>query len=272
MIESKKDSIDVDYIAKMQGDNKDFNASNILPFLMKIDLPNAHLKSARNIFTGWDYQLSMDSNAAALFEVFWKNLLRDTFYDEIPEKLHPGGGSRWVEVVRDLLQKPDDPWWDNQKTSTVEHRDDILRAAFSDAVDELDRMQGNDPAKWKWGTLHTLTFHNGSFGQSGINLLERLFNRGPYFTGGGSITVNATSWTASESYEVSSVPSMRMIVDLSDLNHSRAIHTTGQSGHPFQAHYIDMAESWRKIEYHPMLWDRSSVEANSESRMRLIPR
>jgi penicillin amidase len=206
-----------------------------------------------------------------LFEVFWKNLVRDIFYDEIPANLHPGGGSRWVEVVRDLLQTPDDRWWDNHKTSAVEHRDDILRTAFSESVDELERMQGSDSAKWKWGNLHTLTFRNGSFGHSGISLLEKLFNRGPFFTSGGSVAVNATSWDASESYEVTSVPSMRMIADLSDLNRSRAIHTTGQSGHPFHPHYIDMAEAWRKIEYHPMLWDRSSVEANAESTMRLIP-
>jgi penicillin amidase len=62
-----------------------------------------------------------------------------------------------------------------------------------------------------------------------------------------------------------------MIVDLNDLNQTLAIHTTGQSGHPFNSHYIDMAERWRNIQYNPMLWDRSRVEANAEATLVLSP-
>ena len=47
--------------------------------------------------------------------------------------------------------------------------------------------------------------------------------------------------------------SMRTIFDLSDLTNSLTMHTTGQSDHAYHPHYIDMADPWRTIEYHPML-------------------
>jgi penicillin amidase len=64
---------------------------------------------------------------------------------------------------------------------------------------------------------------------------------------------------------------MRMIVDLSNLNNSVTVHTTGESGHAFSKHYIDMADLWRNIEYFPMLWAEQSIIDNSEGHLRLVP-
>jgi penicillin amidase len=64
---------------------------------------------------------------------------------------------------------------------------------------------------------------------------------------------------------------MRMIVDLGDLGASQAMHTTGQSGHPFNPHYADMIKRWQRIEYHPMLWDLKQVQAAQEGYLRLEP-
>jgi penicillin amidase len=271
MIETKNSGMDLDYMKKMQGDSLNYNAQHLIPVLMEVELQDPHLFQVRNLLSDWDYQQTSDSSSAALFEVFWKNLLEEVFYDELPANFWPGGGSRWIEIVRHLLNDPDNAWWDNRKTSQTETRDEILKEAFRKAVEELETKAGKNPAGWKWGELHSVTFRNESFGRSGIKLLEWFFNRGPYPTGGGTAVVNATSWDASESYEVTALPSMRMIVDLSDFNKSLAIHTTGQSGHPFHPHYIDMAERWSKLEYLPMLWDRSSIEANAEGTLRLLP-
>ncbi len=271
LIESKKDGIDANFVRSMQADNKNYNAAHLVPALMKLPVQEEHLVSARALLEKWDFQQNPDSASAALFEVFWKNLLEQIFYDDIPTGMRPGGGSRWIEVVRMLLEQPESRWWDNQKTTTVEKRDDILKEAFRKAVQELEQRSGKDSSKWRWGDLHTVTFRNESFGQSGVGILERLFNRGPFSTGGGTAVVNATSWDAEESYEVTALPSMRMIVDLSDFNNSLTIHTTGQSGHAFHPHYIDMAEPWSKMEYHPMLWDRSRIQANAEGTLKLLP-
>jgi penicillin amidase len=58
---------------------------------------------------------------------------------------------------------------------------------------------------------------------------------------------------------------------LQDFGRSVSMHTTGQSGHAFSPHYDDMIDSWRLIQYHPMLWDRATVEAASKGHLVLRP-
>lgn len=271
LIEAAPGPIDAAYIARMQMDNYDASAAFLVPLLQQVDLQDEHLRQRRALFDGWDFQMDMDSAQAALYAAFWNHLLADTFRDELPEKYWPEGGSRWFEVVYRLVQRPDSPWWDDKNTPAVETRDDILRRAFAEAVDELEARFGPAPRRWAWGKMHTLTLRNQTLGKSGIAPIEALFNRGPYPTSGSGSIVNATSWDARKGYEVSWLPSMRMIVDLSDLSRSLTIHTTGESGHAYNPHYVDMTDMWRLGQYHPMLWTRAQVEAAAETVLRLEP-
>jgi penicillin amidase len=74
-----------------------------------------------------------------------------------------------------------------------------------------------------------------------------------------------------ESFEVDWLPSEREIVDLSNLDNSLALHTTGQSGHAFHPHYDDMAPMWANVEYYPMWWEQESVIKDSEGHLKLVP-
>ena len=271
MIESAPEKINMAYIQEMQGDGKDLNAETLVPLLMQVTFEDSHLVETRALLSAWDYQSNMDSAPAALFAVFWKNLLEVTFHDDIPEDYWPEGGSRWFEVMRNITPEPDHFFWDDKNTDKTETRDDMFLLAFEKAVQEIEDLQGKDSATWNWGEMHTATFENQTLGKSGIGLIEDLFNRGPFPTAGGESIVNATGWTTTEGYEVDWLPSMRMIVDLSNLDNSITVHTTGESGHAGHQHYIDMADMWRNIEYYPMYWDQDSVTGNSEAHLRLIP-
>jgi penicillin amidase len=213
--------------------------------------------------------MDMDSTPAALYAVYWKHLLSATFEDDLPEIYWPSGGGVWMEIIRILVNDPSNSWWDDQSTSKVETRDDIFRLSFESAVKEIKKLKGKDPASWAWGDLHTVTFENQVM--SSFPFIRNAFNRGPFPTSGGSGIVNATGWSTRSGYHVGGLPSMRMIVDLGNLNNSLTMHTTGQSGHPNHPHYIDMADPWRFIQYHPMLWDRAEIEAASEGHLRLTP-
>jgi penicillin G amidase len=264
MIEKAEGPLSSANVQQMQGDNFSGIADAIIPVLLNVPLNDAHLSQLRETFRQWDREERIDSSQAALFEVFWKHLLADTFHDDLPEDQWPSGGSRSSQVIRDLLTHPDSAWWDNRKTPDKETRDDILKLAFSEAVQELEKRFGTNPQNWRWGGLHTVSYKNAVFGNTGIALLDWLFNRGPYPTAGGSAIVNATSWDATESYEVTSLPSMRMLVDFSDFDHSLTVHSPGQSGHAFHRHYNDLVDLWRNIRYYPMLWSRKDVEANTK--------
>jgi penicillin G amidase len=269
MIEEHPGKIGVEDVQKMQGDAMNLHARAVVEALLKLPLEGERLQKARSLLQGWDLQDTRDQAAPALFEVFWRHLLQDTFLDEVPVHLWPGGGSRAMTIVGSLLQQPNSSWWDNKKTPAVEDRDTILKQALGEALDELEKKLGADPAGWSWGALHTVTYKNATMGR--VPVLGALFNRGPYPASGGSATVNATSWRAAEGFEVVALPSMRMIVDLSDLSRSRAVLTTGQSGHAGHQHYADMAPLWLNVETHPMLWDRAQVEAHAEGRLKLVP-
>jgi penicillin amidase len=164
-------------------------------------------------------------------------------------------------------------WWDDKTTTDVrETRDIILRKSFEQGVEELEDIFGKDPATWNWGEMHASTFRNSTLGESGVAPIESLFNRGPFPTGGGESIVNATGWSVKEGYQTVWLPSMRMIVDLGNLKQSLTVHTTGQSGHAYHPHYVDMAPLWANVQYYSMLWEEGEITSGAEGHLLLTPK
>ncbi len=256
----------------IQMDSLNPAAAMLVPRLLAVPGLRGYAGQGQQVLRDWDGQQGMDSAGAAYFNAVWRRLLRLTFDDDIAEAdARPDGGDRWVEVVRGLLDRPQDAFWDDVDTPQRETRDDILRAALLAARDDVTRLSGKEPADWKWGRMHTLELRNASFGESGIGLVEWLFNRGPYAVGGGTDAPQATAWDAREGFAVDWVPSMRMVVDLSDLDASGWVNLSGQSGHPFDAHYLDQVDLWRSGRLTPMRWDRAAVRRDAQASLVLEP-
>jgi len=273
MITNAPGKMDQIYMQKMQGDMYDQNAELFVPLLLELNARSSlNQPTAIDLLKNWDYQATADSAAAAVFEAFWRHLLQNTFRDDMPKDYQPDGGSRWNEVMRNLVKNPNDPFWDDKTTKDkVENMDDILSESLTDGVNEVMGHFGGNVSKWKWGVLHAANFRNQTLGESGIGLIEGLFNRGPFQVGGGEAIVDATGWSVNEGYETNWLPSMRMVVNMNDLDSAVAIHTTGQSGHAFAPHYDDMAPVWSKVAYFPMLYDQVRVEKVAEGHLRLLP-
>lgn len=247
-------------MAAIQMDAHSDVADILMPYLLELDAPDGYYGDGLRLLRDWDGSTDPDSAAAAYFNAVWRNLLELTFHDDLPEDEWPGGGSNWFEVMRGLLEDPADPYWDDvQSDDVTELRDVILVEAARDARDEMTLEQGKDASKWEWGRLHALELTEQTFGTSGIGPVEWMFNRGPVEVGGGSSIVLANAWDAAEGYETVLSPSMRMIVDLDDLDASRWIDLTGISGHPFHDNYGDQTELWRDGETLPMRFDEDAV-------------
>ncbi|GAB4420126.1 MAG: penicillin acylase family protein [Anaerolineales bacterium] len=278
MIESTPGKIDIAYMRQMQGDSYNMNAETLVPILLATNL-DPELASVRDqLLRDWDYQNTIDSPSAALFEAFWKHLQQNTFVDEMPPAFweKPTSrtfwrSSRFYEIARNIAAQPNSAWWDDKSTPEIETREEIFQKSFAEAVAELEKTLGKNPANWRWGDLHVANFENATLGQSGIGPIEAMFNRGPFPTSGGSNLVNATGWNPNEGFHLDWLPSMRMIVDMSDLNNSLTVHTTGNSGHAYHPHYMDMAPLWANVQYYPMLWDKDSIISNAEGLLRLKP-
>lgn len=260
-------------IQAIQGDDKIIGAEELRPYIESLDMGDARYNELRDWMLDWDYQMSMDSQQAGLYGYFWQQLTANTFDDQLGDIGQAGQGDQIMWAINLLVQSPDDPWWDDSTTGEqIENRDDILARSFREAVDQITAERGETRENWAWGKIHTATFVSNPLGQSGIDLIESIVNRGPYETAGGSDIVNATGWFYPDTgFAVRSLPSMRMIVDLSDVANSQTIHTTGQSGHAYSPHYADMIDMWRNIQYHPMLWTRQQVDTATAARLILVP-
>jgi len=243
-------------------------AAQLVPALLRVGL-TGKAAQAQALLRDWDFQQPADgaggtpqgrsSAAAAYFNAVYAHLLADAF-DELPKGQKPSGGDRWWLVLSGLMDDPSSAWWDRASTPATESRDDIVRAALTEAATELTTSLGGTPSDWRWGRLHTLQPRSPSFGASGVAPIEWLFNADPVGVSGGGAAVNATGWDASSGgYAVNAVPSMRLVVSLGDLDASRWVSLTGQSGHAFDDHYDDQLELWRTGATLPMPWSEPAV-------------
>ncbi len=271
LVEEAGAELTVDDLAAIQLDERNPMAPVLTPYLLAIDLAKAYVDDGQRLLETWDFQQPADSPAAAYYNVVWRQLLTRTFHDDLPEALWPDGGQRWFAAVAELLEDDNDPWWDDTATEEVETRDDILRAAMEAARDELTAKLSPDAEDWAWGDLHELRLESSTLGQSGVGLVESLFNRGGWGVGGSGSVPNATGWDAREGYGVATAPSMRMVVPMSDLDSARWINLTGVSGHAFHPHYTDQTDLFVRGETLPWVFSDDAVEGAAEDTLVLVP-
>ncbi len=257
-------------LASIQLDTSSWLAKRLTPYLLGVELRNAYYRAGQHTLIGWNFTMPAGSSAAAFFNVVWKNLLADTFHDQLPKDTWPDGGDRWWAVMDRLLERPDDAFWDDVDTPEVERRDDMIVLALEQARDELTSAMSRDPKRWEWGRLHTLTLRSSTLGADS-SPVRFLFNRGPYDLGGGPSVLDAAAWDAAKGYEVTAVPSMRMVIPLDDLDAARWINLTGASGHAYNRHYTDQTDLWADGTTLPWLFSRGALEEAADQTLTLEP-
>jgi penicillin G amidase len=266
-----KQGLTVEDMASIQLDDYSVLAEKLVPLLRSIRLPSPYYRQGQRALDDWDFHQDSDSPGAAYFNVVWRRLLALTFHDQLPKAAWPDGGSRWWQVVLDLVRRPHNLFWDDLDTPGIhESRDDILRKALMQGRDEITSILSRDPSRWAWGALHTLTLRNQTLGSKG-SPVAFLFNRGGYRLAGGGSLVDATSWDAAKGYGATSVPSMRMIVPLNDLDGAQWINLTGASGHAFDGHYTDQTKLWEAGETLRWPFTREAVQSSAADTLVLEP-
>ncbi|MEU8933545.1 penicillin acylase family protein [Streptomyces sp. NPDC048409] len=302
--------ISTDDMRQMQLDNSSEIAKLLVPKLLKIDLDDKDVREAQKLLEGWDYTQDSDSAAAAYFNSVWRNILKLAFGNKLPKELRvkgqclwveradstgpvdddtkvrecgeraadqaqPDGGDRWFEVVRNLMDKPDSDWWKTPAGAgdrpKADNMDQLFQRAMIDARWELTAKLGKDIDTWSWGRLHRLFLKNQTLGTDGPAVVKYVLNRGPWKLSGGEATVNATGWNAAGGYGVVWVPSMRMVVNLADLDKSKWINLTGASGHAFSAHYTDQTGKWAAGELLPWSFSDKAVDKSTSDTLVLKP-
>ncbi|MGW3410197.1 penicillin acylase family protein [Streptomyces sp. NPDC000888] len=301
--------ISTEDMRQMQLDNSSEIAKLLVPKLLKIDVDDPDVREAQKLLEGWDYTQDADSAAAAYFNSVWRNILKLAFGNKLPKELRvegqclnvapvdttgpadedqtvrecgqraadkaqPDGGDRWFEVVRNIIDDEDSDWWQSPKTrldKATDTRDELFGRALKDARWELTAKLGKDIDTWNWGRLHRLFLKNQTLGTEGPAYVQYMLNRGPWKLSGGEATVNATGWNAAGGYGVVWVPSMRMVVNLGDLDKSKWINLTGASGHAYSAHYTDQTDIWAEGQLLDWSFSKEAVEKGTSDTLVLKP-
>lgn len=238
--------------ARLQNDQLSLVAQRIVAVVRGLSCP-AEVEPACRLLRDWDGVESAGSAPAALFEVWRKRHLGPGFVAAtVPPEAARLISQPDTAVLLDALEHPADPG----------ARDRLLLDTLGAAYEEVRGLLGDDPAAWQWGRLQHSMFRHP---------LEGELTVGPLPRGGSEHTVNASTYNTT-TFEHTSGPSFRMVLDVGDWDASLAVNTPGQSGNPDSPHYRDLAEPWSTGQYVPLLYTRAAVEHNAEQRILLVPR
>jgi penicillin amidase len=253
----------VEDCVKLQTDHVSVPAQRILPLLDDLgDDPS--VAAALDLLKGWNAELSKDSAAAALFEVWYRRHLRPALLEAELKKHLPGEQiARALTRVLPLEGLSADARVDLRLAATAPK--ELVRSTLKDAVTETERLLGDDMTTWAWGRLH----HAEPKHPLAFLLGDEAPSAGPAPRGGSGDTVGATTYTPD--FRQTAGATFRLVVDVGSWDDSVAMNSPGQSGVPTSPHHHDLFESWAADEAFPLLYSREAVEKNLGERLLLTP-
>jgi penicillin amidase len=217
--------------ARMQLDVKEQDADLLMPYLSNAKPQSAAGHQALAMLQSWNR--TMDAGRAEpLIYSAWVIRLKRALLDhdigaDIAKTVSYGFDAL---LVKRLLDR--------------EGETAILGKTLDETVTVLSKTYGADSGAWRWGDAHKAALTSQLFGS--VPVLGRLFDIGLPAPGGAE-TVNRGGFGPTDGvrFPDSHGPGYRGVFDLADLDSSRFIIATGQSGDPLSPHYGDLKERWR---------------------------
>jgi penicillin G amidase len=257
---------------QIQADVYSIPASQIVPAFIRVgQAAGGDAAKAAGLLQNWDYQMTRNSSAAAVYEVAAGNMLRETVEPMLGKDLYNifqsnATPSCLFTTLANSINTPMPLYASSQL------RDAAIARALADTVHTLRARFGDDTSKWQWGTLHTAHFEHPLATVKPLNLI---FDIAPVTRPGDSTTINVGgSGRFSDdpaNYAQRSVPSMRQIIDLSNFDNSVWVTTTGESGQPFSAHYSDLVPVWDQNHYQAMRYTPSAIAKDNQELLIMQP-
>ena len=251
----------LDSFAHIQGDVQSRLAVELLPVAMAARPGTGEGRAAQALMKGWNGEAVMDSAAPLVFEAWYRELTRLVYADELGELFGDSWEQRPGFMVSVMKGEPGYArWCDDVTTPEVETCDVMAARAFDRAAADLARRFG-DRSAWRWGTAHEAASDHRPFGF--VPRLAPIFNIAPQ-TPGDSYSVDVGSNIIRDEarpFANKHAGSLRAIYDLADLDRSRFMQSTGQSGNFISPWYKNLAERWARVEYVTIPADRAKIDA-----------
>ncbi len=223
---------------------------------------------AWSLLASWDGDVAAHSAGAAVYELVMAALRRAVMEALAPNAAAtllaqapvPGlldaaiGGLRGTAHTLAALEAPQGL---TDAQGRVFDPDAAIDAALAHAVRTLRRF-GDHVDDWAWGSVRPLRLRHAVSG--GAPALAPVFDRGPFpLAGDGHTIPQASPVPADPLGDPLGVVSLRMAVDLGDLEASRWVLPGGQSGDPGSPHYDDQLAVFLSGGAIPIPWSRAAV-------------
>jgi penicillin amidase len=215
----------------------------------------------------WDRVMRADAAEPLIFAAWYRELSRLIYADELGDMFEAFWHVRpqFMELVLTKRQI----WCDDIRTEPIETCAELAGAALDAALLDLRRRFGDDPETWRWGDAHVARMTHPVFASQPV--LGRLFDI-EEATGGDSVTVDVGHFNpGNERWPFASThaATYRAIYDLAQLDASRFVSATGQSGNPLSRHYRDLTRLWATGGSVPIGRDRASYRQGAIGTLRL---
>jgi penicillin amidase len=213
---------------------------------------------ALSLLSHWDGEARTDSAATLVCGVTRQALLERILKPKLGDDLSSYHWRMSTIFLKNVLANNWTRWLPPGDSSFEE----TLMKSLEAGVNQIpSRVGSRSHDAWKWGNTILLTFYH-PLGQ-GFPLLGRLLNVGAFPQAGTATTVKAATSRHG--------PSMRMVVDLSNLDHSVQNITLGESGQVFSAYYKDQFDAWYNGRSFPMSFSDAAVEQATVHKLVLGP-
>ena len=281
---NSKQTFNHEDFASIQNDSYSSFAASFTPIILEVirnqnvydfSLPVSYLEN-------WDFNYDQNSTAASIFDAFFLNFTRNTLKDELGDAAYENFIIHELIPVRTMTQLVQDSssFFDDITTETTEKREDIILKSMQDAIFFLSDSLGSEPFEWRWEQLHSISFKPPLFSQAAEDpaspsalklIVNNVLSKGPYPVKGHGMSINNGQYSWDKPFEMVLGPSVRRIVDFSDLSKTRSVIPTGQSGNPLSSHFGDQTELWLNGQYRTFYQDSSFFDQVDFKTMRLIP-
>ena len=224
-----------------------------------------------DILNQWDGSHGLKEIAPSIYYALSNQLQKNTLQDELGADNYKIYTTTLVarRTLPNLIQNDSTRWWDDINTVEIESRGQIINKSFRETIAALSEQLGPDPMTWHWERMHILE-HVHAIGQR--KPFNHLFNVGPFPMAGGDEVINKMDFDkTSYPYKVRSGASMRILIDLADMENSLSVIPTGQSGHPMSPHYQDQATLYNEGKFRPQLMNKQMIETNGRQLLLLKP-
>jgi penicillin amidase len=260
---SNKNNISMPEMGALQTDYYSIPASQITPLLKNISFSDSLTNTAKNLLTGWDFILDKNSIAAGIYVMWEKQIAAAMTEKFIPKEVKKLINFQLTTIIQ-YLQNPTLYFGENG----IQKRDQLLSAAFNEAINNLKLKFGPSTQQWVYGQpkYKHINFEHQLSSLVDPELKNKL-NIGPLPRGGNGSTPGSTGSTDNQT----SGASFRILIDTKNWDDAKMINTPGQSGDPGSPFYRNLFNDWANDKYFPALYSKEKIIANTFDRIELKP-